>query len=79
MRMVTELSDELHEQFKAKTGREGIQMAGLVREWVAKYVSGRNPVQNVEIRAPKSAEPSANTQEAQRRRDEILRKAGKGK
>jgi hypothetical protein len=79
MRMVTELSDELHEQFKTKTGREGVQMAGLVREWVAKYVSGRNPVQNVQIQAPKSAEPPANAVEAQLKRDEILRRSRKGK
>ena len=79
MRMVTELSDELHEQFKAKTGSEGVQMAGLVREWVAKYVENRIPVQNVQIRAPKSSEPSANTQEAQSKRDELLRKSRKGK
>jgi hypothetical protein len=79
MRMVTELSDELHERFKAKTRGEGVQMSGLVREWVRQYVGNRNPVQNVNIQAPKSAEPSANAQEAQRKRDEILRKAGKGR
>ena len=79
MRMVIELSDEMHERFKAKSAHDGVHMAGLVREWVGKYVEGRIPAQNVAIRAPKSSESPANAQEAQRRRDEILRKAGKGK
>jgi len=82
MRMVIELSDELHERFKAKTAQDGFSMAGLVREWVGKYSDGRIPAQNVQIRAPKSSEAvpaPTNAQEAQRRRDELLRKTRKGK
>lgn len=79
MRMVTEVPDDLHARFKAETRRQGVSQAGIIRNLVEKWLQKPDSAVSAPKPAPKRSGAPASAQEAQSKRDEILRKAAKGR
>jgi hypothetical protein len=79
MRLVIEVPDDLHAKFKSAAHYSGRTQAEIVRGWIVSWVGEAEIGEIKPSTAAKPAEPPANAAEAQRRRDEVLRKSRKGK
>lgn len=79
MRLVIELPDELHAKFKSAAHYSGRTQAELVRGWITSWVGDSENGQIPAEPAVNGAKTAPNGAESQRRRDEVLRKARKGR